>query len=169
MSYTPTTWQAGDVITSAGMNNMEQGILDAQNALFTVIMTRVNVPDSTIFDHYTFDHTMAEIYEAFDNGATLNFVIMSGKKPINTVNSGSEPITVTPVISTFDDAGLLEVVLSRGQDPVYHNFNPRYILISDRKESDYYNVPMMDGDNDIGFNRFCLGHISSHKATVRQR
>ena len=31
MAYTPTVWETGDVITAAKLNNMEQGIEDAQN------------------------------------------------------------------------------------------------------------------------------------------
>lgn len=29
MSYTPNTWKSGDVVTSAKLNNMEQGIANA--------------------------------------------------------------------------------------------------------------------------------------------
>ena len=29
MSYTPTEWKSGDVITSEKLNNLEQGVADA--------------------------------------------------------------------------------------------------------------------------------------------
>ena len=32
MSYTPTQWQSGDVITSAKLNNMETGINAVSNS-----------------------------------------------------------------------------------------------------------------------------------------
>ena len=35
MSYTPTEWKNGDIITAAKMNNIEQGIVDAAGGSFT--------------------------------------------------------------------------------------------------------------------------------------
>lgn len=32
MSYTPTTWQSGDVISSARLNKIEQGIVEASQS-----------------------------------------------------------------------------------------------------------------------------------------
>ena len=55
MSYTPNTWKSGDVVTSAKLNKMENGIV---NSVLVVTMDENN----------TLDHTYAEIEAA-------NFVV----------------------------------------------------------------------------------------------
>lgn len=51
MSYEPTTWEAGDVVTSAKLNKMEQGI--ASNGILIVHVTSG-----------TLDKTWQEIHDA---------------------------------------------------------------------------------------------------------
>lgn len=36
MTYTPTTWKSGDVVTSSKLNNMENGITDANSMIVIV-------------------------------------------------------------------------------------------------------------------------------------
>ena len=51
MSYTPTNWQNGDVITASGLNNMEQGISSNDTAigdLEEAIPASASVADSTM-------------------------------------------------------------------------------------------------------------------------
>lgn len=55
MSYEPTTWKAGDTVTSAKLNKMEQGI--ASSSAFIVHGT---VSENTV----TLDKTWKEIYDA---------------------------------------------------------------------------------------------------------
>lgn len=38
MSYTPTNWQAGDIITAAKLNNMESGIANAGGSEYDIII-----------------------------------------------------------------------------------------------------------------------------------
>ena len=58
MSYTPTTWAAGDTVTATKLNNMETGIGNAANP-FIVTLT------PTALDYSgTMDKTVAEIYAA---------------------------------------------------------------------------------------------------------
>lgn len=59
MSYTPTTWQSGDVITSTKLNKLEQGVADSA----TVLITTMSQSGST----YVLDKTFEEIYTALRN------------------------------------------------------------------------------------------------------
>lgn len=56
MSYTPTTWTTGDIITATKMNKIENGIANAGSA---VIVTETN---------NTLDKTFAEIYDLIHSG-----------------------------------------------------------------------------------------------------
>ena len=72
MSYTPTKWQTGDTITAEKLNNMEDGIENA-NELFIVTCT----PDSPDYSG-TMDKTVAEINEAYQAGRTVLFRVLMG-------------------------------------------------------------------------------------------
>lgn len=62
MSYTPNTWQTGDTITAAKLNNMEQGIASAGGALV------VNVTLNSASHKLTCDKTGAEVHAAYQSG-----------------------------------------------------------------------------------------------------
>ena len=71
MSYTPTTWAAGDTVTATKLNNMETGIGNAVNK-FVVTLT------PTALDYSgTMDKTVAEIYAAYQAGKQIVFRIYS--------------------------------------------------------------------------------------------
>ena len=74
MAYTPTTWATGDVVTSEKLNKMETGINN--NGLFVVTFT-LNDYDSgsAISGSGTADKTMAEIYQAWENGSNIIGVV----------------------------------------------------------------------------------------------
>lgn len=72
MSYTPNTWKSGDVVTSAKLNNMEQGIANAGGMI---------VHDN----NGTLDKTWQEIYDAapfvtiiMDESGNLTFMSLFG-------------------------------------------------------------------------------------------
>ena len=67
MSYTPTTWAAGDTVTATKLNNMETGIGNAVNK-FIVTLT----PTAADFSG-TMDKTVAEIYAAYQAGKQIVF------------------------------------------------------------------------------------------------
>lgn len=58
MSYEPTNWKTGDVVTSTKLNNMEQGIAGAGQ------MTVVGIDPETV----TMQSTWQEIYDALKAG-----------------------------------------------------------------------------------------------------
>ena len=47
MAYTPNTWQSGDIVTSAKLNNIEQGIAGAGGALIVHADTTTQTLDTT--------------------------------------------------------------------------------------------------------------------------
>ena len=47
MAYEPTVWQAGDTITSARLNKLEQGVADGGGA-FVVEATVTDVEDDSL-------------------------------------------------------------------------------------------------------------------------
>lgn len=58
MSYTPTNWKSGDVVTSTKLNKLEQGVANAGGGGSALVVT-LNVAEGTL------DKTWEEIYEAF--------------------------------------------------------------------------------------------------------
>lgn len=56
MSYTPNTWQNGDIISAEKLNNMEQGIANAGSEIPTIVFTY----DQT-GNYYTCSWTVAEL------------------------------------------------------------------------------------------------------------
>ena len=62
MSYTPNNWKSGDVVTSAKLNAMEQGIADASGGGGVLVVTNT---DGTL------DKTAGEIMTAAETGLVL--------------------------------------------------------------------------------------------------
>ena len=71
MSYTPTTWAAGDTVTAAKLNNMETGIANAVNAFI------VNLTPTALDYSGTMDKTVAEIDAAYQAGKQIVFRVYS--------------------------------------------------------------------------------------------
>ena len=67
MSYTPTNWQSGDIITSAKLNKMEQGIANGGGVLL------VTASQDETSGGYICDKTGDEVKTAFLNG--LNVIL----------------------------------------------------------------------------------------------
>jgi hypothetical protein len=66
MSYTPNTWQTGDTITAAKLNNMEQGIANAGGGGGVLFVTATG----SEFD-WVCDKTASEMWSAYQNGVLL--------------------------------------------------------------------------------------------------
>ena len=62
MSYTPTNWKTGDVVTPAKLNNMEQGIANAGGDGALVVHINSEWVDDELV--WTADKTVAEIFAA---------------------------------------------------------------------------------------------------------
>ena len=63
MTYTPTTWKTGDVVTSAKLNNIEQGIANCSVLSCEPIRITVNYDgDSTLTANKTYTEINSEVY-----------------------------------------------------------------------------------------------------------
>ena len=85
MSYTPTTWKAGDTVTSAKLNKLEQGIannnvlevhlIHSDNPLYIEILDKTwqEIHDAMPFVYIDWDteesHERRLVASAVDNGA----------------------------------------------------------------------------------------------------
>lgn len=63
MAYTPTTWKSGDVVTSAKLNKLEQGVSGS------VFVVTLSYDDAT--STYSTDKPYADILAAYEAGANL--------------------------------------------------------------------------------------------------
>ena len=73
MSYTPNTWQDGDIITAEKLNNMEGGIDNAVNP-YVVTLT----PTAADYSG-TMDKTNAEVCAAYLAGKKVIFRLLMGE------------------------------------------------------------------------------------------
>ncbi len=71
MSYTPTNWKTGDVVTSAKLNKLEQGVADAGGGSSGggVLVVNITFDGNT----ETMDKTWQEIHDAADEGLPITF------------------------------------------------------------------------------------------------
>ena len=67
MSYEPTTWKAGDTVTSAKLNKMEQGIANSGGSFI--------ITTSVISDNPTLDKTWQEIYDAAEAHQDIKLIL----------------------------------------------------------------------------------------------
>ena len=69
MAYTPTTWAAGDTLTAAGLNKMEQGIAAASSGGSLV----VNVTQTWNNNTFTLvaNKTAGELWSAMKSGMSI--------------------------------------------------------------------------------------------------
>lgn len=68
MSYQPTVWQAGDTITSARLNKLEQGVAAGGGAGGMVIHAAVDEQEHTIT---VTDATAGDVWDALTAGSSI--------------------------------------------------------------------------------------------------
>lgn len=79
MSYTPTTWAAGDTVTSAKLNKIEQGIVTANNSgAFVVEMSNgtLNTKAGEIFQAFK-DEKLVYVHSSIEAQSEAYFQIVS--------------------------------------------------------------------------------------------
>ena len=93
MSYTPTVWNTGDIVSSQRLNKLEEGVKDAYEVM--VINGTVTFDDRTqaVFTA-TMEKTAEEIYNAAEAGMLLVFAYTIGTSKnmaiIDSVNKSQE-------------------------------------------------------------------------------
>lgn len=114
MAYTRTTWSTGDTITATKLNNIEQGIVNLDNASggggggsssseLLVTVTKSTSGGSTT---YTMDKTYAEIYNAFTAGTHVYVQYNSGDGQTisgngNYTKNRGQVVTIYKYLSTY--------------------------------------------------------------------
>ena len=74
MSYTPTDWKTGDIITAEKLNKLEQGVSGGEgNSDFYI----VNIEITGMFEGATCDKTVAEMQAAVADGKILKAYLTS--------------------------------------------------------------------------------------------
>ena len=79
MSYEPIVWKDGDLVTSAKLNKIEQGI--AGNIMI-VEATFVEDPNDYYHKYFETDKTATEIKTAFLNGTTIILHIIENERTL---------------------------------------------------------------------------------------
>ena len=97
MAYNPTNWKSGDVVTSAKLNKLEQGVADAGGGGVLVVNVVLNSPTSTP----TLDKTWQEIHDA-----DLSVVVSKG--------ANAKTALVTDVIAPASSSSLVHTVRTIG-------------------------------------------------------
>ena len=78
MSYTPTQWQAGDVITSSKLNKLENGVASSNGVMFVQLVEQI--------DKLELMMPASELYQALQNGFVMVY---------QTINSRTELYYIT--------------------------------------------------------------------------
>lgn len=90
MSYTPTEWKSGDVITSENLNKLEQGVAAAGGGGGGVLVVNDN--------NGTLDKTWKEINDAYTLGTTVLISVFNGTAmfavQVSGLNNGSYAIQI---------------------------------------------------------------------------
>ena len=74
MSYTPTVWATGDVVTAEKLNKLEQGVAAAGGGSGgggNVLVVNVTATSTSDGDTVTFDKTFAELKAAYESNAVM--------------------------------------------------------------------------------------------------
>ena len=75
MSYEPTTWKAGDTVTSAKLNKMEQGIANSGSSNLEVIEAQLDE-----YENITIPVKTEAIVDMMDSGKVV-YVMYKGEDP----------------------------------------------------------------------------------------
>lgn len=115
MTYTPTTWRAGDTITSARLNRMEQGIATGGGVLMVEMEYTKDGEDNitgAVLNEYT-----ENIVSAFLGGSAVIVQMDMSEMSIEEV-SGTGYIRINTLMDALEDKGGYVIVLSESSGPI---------------------------------------------------
>lgn len=119
MSYEPTTWKAGDTVTSAKLNKLEQGVASSGG----VVMPTYTTSDGEIF---TCDTEFLTIIDAIEAGKCTSCKVIM---PLSE-NSDDTMITIMPVYGASRAEGSIvyETLEMHMTGPSSYNFSSMQLL-----------------------------------------
>ena len=111
MSYTPTTWTSGDIVTSAKLNKIENGIVEASSSGGCEVINGHWVEYSTSSEQQTktavetlyyleFPISYAQAYQKLSTGTLLFFIIPEN---LNTTFSAGGYLCLNYIIVPYDE------------------------------------------------------------------
>ena len=114
MSYEPHTWVAGETVTAAKLNHMEEGIGSGGGGLMVI----AEYDDET--DSYTItSHTWQDIYDAIDDGVPVYVRIdlssIAGVRSNRDGSSDYKAYAINIVVQIFNDNGMYTIYVSSNQ------------------------------------------------------
>ena len=92
MSYTPTEWKSGDVVTSQKLNKMEAGIAAAGGGGVLVVHAYWDAGETGA----TLDKTYAEIHTAIQNGPVFVYLYLPNDESSYTIEMAIAILTYDP-------------------------------------------------------------------------
>ena len=123
MSYTPTTWHGGDVLSAEAMNKIEQGIANSGSGTLVVHETFSS-------NTHTLDKTWQEIYNAFPN-VVLVFTADLG----NNYSQGFKTSIIAVVYDEYDEIYTVQAIVDN-ESIAYHINSPNgYPLYTSQVDS----------------------------------
>ena len=115
MSYTPTTWTSGDIVTSAKLNKIENGIVEASSSggceVYEGVFTEIEVPDDdgdvqvnnsggtrSSSSHYgfVFPITYGQAFQKMNEGT---IIILKGTIQMDSTSSGSGIMILNSILA----------------------------------------------------------------------
>lgn len=105
MSYEPTNWQTGDIVTAEKLNNMESGISSAGNTLIiepTITETEIqlNTSFNNIYNTYMSGKNIITRYSSLSEITIFPFTI-------HQITINEDPARYALVFSIMDEEGTL--------------------------------------------------------------
>lgn len=128
MSYIPTEWKTGDVITADKLNNMESGIANGGSGGSTAIIATITpAPDDELYE-YKCDKTFDELVQALEGGKQVYFKLPNSTTLIGVTSFGELDVTATYVYVQKKDNTTLtitsyDVVFNSGSEVDYHRIS----------------------------------------------
>ena len=166
MSYTPTTWTSGDIVTSAKLNKIENGIVEASNSggceVYEGVFTEIEAPDdggnltpksgetrTSSYSGFVFPITYGQAFQKMNEGT---IIILKG-----TTNAEGPTFTVIKPLPSI-------VKITSNNTNVYMLFSPfggdssstsGYGLafaegLADTYIGDYFDESILNSSNDGG-------------------
>lgn len=106
MSYTPTNWQSGDIITSAKLNKMEQGIANGGG----VLLVTASYDDTS--DGLICDKTGDEVKTAFLNGLNVILHVQEENQDRGTEKGSGDNLFESWMLLMGISSGLTDEIVS---------------------------------------------------------
>ena len=95
MSYTPTNWKSGDIVSAEKLNKLEQGLAECCGGGTPLMVNTTAVNGIGGMITFTLDKTWQEIHDAFMNGTSVLINETNGTELVSGVFNVENDYTIT--------------------------------------------------------------------------